>query len=342
MAKKSNIRRRTRKNSQESGSEAPAIKNGTKTTPSDDDDDAAPTLAVWWKGVAIIVVILAVIILFVWNFDNNNSAVVSEEASGRQSPSADSHDDSTSMDGSDYHVMQVLPHDVTAFTQGLTYFQGYLYETTGYHGKSQVRRVDPNTGQVLEAKKVDDQYFGEGVAHFIDKNGEACLIQLTWEEKTGFIYRISDLELLKTFHYETTNGQGWGITYDESKQEFIVSDGSSWLLFWDRDSLQEKKRVQVQLTRHEQGTTKTSPINHLNELEYYNGYVLSNVWYTNVILRIDPETGNVERIHHFDNIYKDRHEKADCFNGIALSEKTGELFVTGKWWPHLYRIKLFD
>jgi glutamine cyclotransferase len=77
-------------------------------------------------------------------------------------------------------------------------------------------------------------------------------------------------------------------------------------------------------------------------LEYYNGYVLSNVWYTNVILRIDPETGNVERIHRFDNIYKERHEKADCFNGIALSEKTGELFVTGKWWPHLYRIKLFD
>jgi glutamine cyclotransferase len=337
MTKKSNIRRRAPKNSQESGSEAPAKNDAmTKTTPS----DAAPTSA-WWKGAAITVVILAMIILFVWNVDNNNSAVVSEEASGKQSPSVDSHD-STSMDGSDYHVMQVLPHDITAFTQGLTYFRGYLYETTGNHGKSQVRRMDPNTGQVLEAKKVDDQYFGEGVTHFIDKNGEACLIQLTWEEKTGFIYRISDLEILKTFHYETTNGQGWGITYDESKREFIVSDGSSWLLFWDRDSLQEKKRVQVQLTRHEQDTIKTIPINHLNELEYYNGYVLSNVWYTNVILRIDPETGNVERIHHFDNIYKDRHEKADCFNGIALSEKTGELFVTGKWWPHLYRIKLFD
>ncbi len=122
--------------------------------------------------------------------------------------------------------MQVLPHDVTAFTQGLTYFQGYLYETTGNHGKSQVRRMDPNTGQVLEAKKVDDQYFGEGVAHFIDKRGEACLIQLTWEEKTGFIYRISDLELLKTFSYETTNGQGWGIRQSgdppSRKREFSI------------------------------------------------------------------------------------------------------------------------
>ena len=245
MAKKSNVRRRKPKNGPEN--------NGAKHTPSDGAPTVTSTLSstVWWKRAAVAVAMLAVIILFVFNGDINHTTPVSEEASDKQSRRrSQSHADhnrrdTSMMDGSDYQVLQVLTHDITAFTQGLTYYQGYLYETTGYHGQSQVRRMDPNTGQVLEAKNVDEKYFGEGVAHFIDKNDEACLIQLTWEEKTGFIYRISDLEILKTFSYETTNGQGWGITYDETKQEFIVSDGSAWLLFWDRDTLQEKRRVQV-------------------------------------------------------------------------------------------------
>lgn len=344
---KNNVRRRKRRQEHE---RAVGNKGGSQ----DNVDIKSSTLPMktrdWLKRniVAAVVLFTAILLLFVLFRDTSavqstDSNTGSQEDAARPAEQQQQEEDSrdTSMDGPDYQVLQVLPHDTTAFTQGLSYLNGYLYESTGYHGESQLRRIDPSNGQVLQSIDIDKQYFGEGLAHFVNTTtGEDCLIQLTWEEKTGFIYRASDFELLHQFSYETSTNQGWGITHDPQQNEFIVSDGSSFLHFWNADTLQETRRIQVTWAQYHEDGTKLIPIARLNELEYYQGNILANVWYVDAIVSIDPVTGNVERVYRFDNLYRERIEKADCFNGIALSDTEGELFVTGKWWPHLYRIKL--
>lgn len=249
----------------------------------------------------------------------------------------------TSMDGPDYKVLEVLPHDTSAFTQGLTYLNGYLYESTGYHGQSQIRRIDPTTGEVLASLNVDSNYFGEGLAHFVDGNGVDCLIHLTWQEETGFIYRASDFEILKTFSFTTFKREGWGITFDPINKEFIVSDGSQYLHVWDSETLQETRRIAVQMPQPTADGTFLQPIPYLNELEWYDkDTILANVWYTDVIVRINTSNGNVEKVYRFDNLYKERIAKADCFNGVAVTDTPRIVYVTGKWWPHLYKIQLLE
>ena len=350
MSKSSVRRRKRRQEGDEKDTWTRAPDNGNNTLSSSDGGGSKRTVL----AALVIVMTLIALALFAFrgaSYDTEVSHPSKVPSSSSTNAAVHTNTDTTlkqerdtSMDGDDYQVLQVLPHDTTAFTQGLTYSNGYLYESTGYHGQSQLRRIDPRTGQVLQYVQVDSQYFGEGLTHFTNKDGQECLIQLTWEEKTGFIYRSSDLQLLQEFTYETTNGQGWGITYNPEKQEFIVSDGSSWLHFWDRDTLQEKRRVQVKLQRQQQQDSQNVsilPIHHVNELEWDNtsGTILSNVWYTNVIIRIST-TGNVEHIYRFDNLYTERSDKADCFNGIALSDTPEELYVTGKYWPYMYRVKL--
>lgn len=239
--------------------------------------------------------------------------------------------------GEHYVVLEVLPHDQEAFTQGLTFWEGNLYEGTGMYGASWLRHVDPLSGKVLKQHSLGDKFFGEGIAHFVDEDGESCLIQLTWKEKYGFIYRIKDFELIREFTYNTTTGEGWGITYDSVDKEFVVSDGSSTLLFWDRDSLEEKRSITVQWKRND---GQTVPVRYINELEWDNGSILANVWYQNVLLRLSPLSGQIEQVFDFSSLYTNRTTKADCFNGVALTETRGQLYVTGKWWPHMYRVKL--
>ena len=254
--------------------------------------------------------------------------------------------------GDAYDVLATFPHDPKAFTQGLTYFGGTLYEGTGLNGKSELRELELGvgegvTGSVLRSTKLDEKYFGEGIAHYHDANGNERIIQITWQEQTGFIYDAKTFEVLKEFRYETKTNEGWGITYDDARHEFIVSDGSDFLFFWDRDTLEEKRRVQVTLRNlvsnnddDDEPEISTRPVQQINELEMVNGLVFANVWYQNVLIAIDPVNGQVVRVYDFTKLYTKRSPGADCFNGISVTEKQDELLVTGKNWPNMYRIRL--
>ena len=247
--------------------------------------------------------------------------------------------------GDHYVVLQVLPHDDQAFTQGLTYNNGTLWEGTGLNGQSELRRVDPDTGKVLQSHKLEGKYFGEGIAYFKDAEGNDRIIQITWKRKIGWIYDASTFEIIKEFTFATKTGEGWGITYNDDGKEFVVSDGSSFLFFWDRDTLEEKRRIEVIANV----PAKTNPqemkkehMVHMNELEWFHGTVLANIWYQDVLIRIDPTTGYVLHVYNFMDLYKDRVATADCFNGISVTDTKDELWVTGKQWPNMYRIKLLQ
>ena len=178
---------------------------------------------------------------------------------------------------------------------------------------------------------MDNSIFAEGMAYY----GEGSLIQITWKEKIGFIYDAKNLNVISNFTYSTTRDEGWGITYDESTDSFIVSDGSDMLHFWDRETLKETQRIQV---THRDGRI----VKNLNELEFWNGFVLSNVWYEDRIYVIDPTTGNITNDLDFSMLWprSQRSWKNDVFNGISVTDVDDELFVTGKKWPKIYRIQM--
>ena len=209
-----------------------------------------------------------------------------------------------------------------------------------------MRKLDPSDpSNALQSFDLSDKYFGEGITVFQDKDGNDKIIQLTWKERTGFIYDM-DFNVVKEFSYETTTSEGWGITYDERNTEFIVSDGSNILHFWDRDTLQETKRIPVHMYGDDSG--EKMELEWLNELEVVylekNGdaksFVLANVYGEDVLLQIDPEDGRVTNIHDFRQLYL-RKIQEDVFNGIAVSAEAADIvFVTGKNWPQLYKVKL--
>ncbi len=161
---------------------------------------------------------------------------------------------------------------------------GTLYESTGLNGQSSVRILDPVTGKMQKIVKMDSKYFGEGLTYYKGK-----LIQITWRSKTGFIYNASDLTIPpETFEFTTTKEEGWGLTYDQTSDELIVSDGSHYLHFWDPSTFKELRKVEV--------TRKSGePATNMNELEFWRGRVLANVWYQDTILVINPESGVVEK-----------------------------------------------
>ena len=182
--------------------------------------------------------------------------------------------------------------------QGLSYGDdGFIYETTGLNGQSKVRKINSTTFDVNLSVNVNSQYFGEGSAFYKDANGSSRLIVITWQSQTGFIYD-DKLQKLKDFTYKTTapGNEGWGITYDASKKEFIVSDGSKYLYFWDRDTLSVKRYVTV--TRLNGSEQK-----NLNELEYMGGLVCCNIWYSDTIICVDPLTG--KSIREYGMLYSD-------------------------------------
>ncbi|MCA9950187.1 MAG: glutaminyl-peptide cyclotransferase [Anaerolineales bacterium] len=222
-----------------------------------------------------------------------------------------------------YEVVNTYPHDVQAFTQGLVYTDATLFEGTGLHGKSSLRRVELTTGAVLQQHDLDAQYFGEGITSFNDQ-----LIQLTWQEQTGFVYDQATFDQLDTFSYPT---EGWGLTHDGT--HLIMSDGSDNLYFLDPETFAEVGRISVQ----DQGV----PIVDLNELEYINGEIFANVWYTNRIARINPQTGLVKSWVDLTGLLTpEEAEDANVLNGIAYDVTNDRLFVTGKLWPKLFEITL--
>jgi glutamine cyclotransferase len=223
-----------------------------------------------------------------------------------------------------FRVVNTYPHDPDAFTQGLVLHDGALYEGTGLWGESTLREVALETGTVLRSRPLEPQFFGEGITIFDDR-----IYQLTWQEQTGFVYDRATFEPLQTFNYPT---EGWGITHDGER--LIVSDGTSTIYFWDPETLQETGRITVRDHR--------GPVNRLNELEYVNGEIWANVWLTDLIARISPQTGDVLGYIDLTGLL-DRStltEQVDVLNGIAHDPATGRLFVTGKWWPALYEIEV--
>lgn len=232
----------------------------------------------------------------------------------------------------------VLYHDPSKFTQGLTYSKhsDTLFESYGLYGKSGLCRLDPVTGNQIKCVTMDKQYFAEGMQVYTDSNGKEKLIQLTWKSQTGFIYDGATLEEVDTFTFTTEKNEGWGICLDEEYKEFIVSDGSEYLHFWDVNTLVEKRRLKV---------TRMSglPAYQLNELEFVHGKVLANVWYEDVILVIDPLTGTCESEYDlsmlFPSVERDK-VRADVLNGISISKNDGVLYITGKKWDRMFTMTL--
>ncbi len=223
-----------------------------------------------------------------------------------------------------YEVVQAYPHDAQAFTQGLVYWDGFLYESTGLYGESSLRKVEVDTGRVVMQVDLPPQYFAEGLALWEDR-----LVQLTWQEGTGFIYDISDFSQTGQFTYPT---EGWGLTHDGER--LILSDGSDTLYFLDPDTFAFMDSVRV--TFEGEGVTR------LNELGFIDGQVFANIWQTDQIIRIDPSSGEVLGWIDLAGILPDdaRRPETDVLNGIAYDSKNNRLFITGKLWPFLYEIRL--
>jgi glutaminyl-peptide cyclotransferase len=220
-----------------------------------------------------------------------------------------------------YRVVRSYPHDRQAFTQGLVYRDGILYEGTGLNGRSGVRKVRLETGEVLQVRPLDDRYFGEGIAVMGDE-----IFQLTWQSEIGFVYDKATLEPRRTFRYA---GEGWGLTSDGKR--LIMSDGSATLRFLDPKTVRETGRVVV---RH-----AGVPVSNLNELEFIKGEIYANVWQTERIARIAPATGRVTAWIDLRGLLNSREAAGvDVLNGIAYDAAGDRLFVTGKLWPRIFEI----
>ena len=223
-----------------------------------------------------------------------------------------------------YRVINVYPHDRNAFTQGLVFENDFLYEGTGLHEKSSLRKVELATGSVIQMKELPRKFFGEGVTIY-----ENRIIQLTWRSHTGFVYDKESFALLQEFSYPM---EGWGITHDGS--HLIMSDGTSTLHFLDPHTFKEVDQITV--------TDANGLVSKLNELEYVKGEIYANVWPTERVAMIKPHTGQVSGWIDLSGLLRkeDYDTPMDVLNGIAYDEKDDRLFVTGKWWPTLFEIKL--
>jgi glutamine cyclotransferase len=221
-----------------------------------------------------------------------------------------------------YNVVNVYPHDEAAFTQGLAFEDGILYESTGRYGQSTLRRAELETGNITQIYDLPDEFFGEGITVFGDK-----IIQLTWRSNRGFVYDRNSFDLLQEFEYPT---EGWGITHNGSA--LIMSDGTATLYFLDPETFQNIGQVEVY---------DEEPVTLLNELEYIQGRVYANIWKEEKIVIINPETGHVTGWIELEGIRELANQvTGDMLNGIAYDTNEDRLFVTGKMWSKLFEIEL--
>lgn len=221
-------------------------------------------------------------------------------------------------------IAQSYAHDPQAFTQGLLYDNGFFYESTGLYGKSSLRKVEVSTGKVLQEKKIPSQYFAEGLVLW-----KGRLIQLTWRSHVGFVYDKNSFAQLATFSYPT---EGWGLTHDGS--HLIMSDGTATLRFLDPDSFKVVRTIEV----HDQ----KGPVDQLNELEMIRGEIWANVWRTNTIVKIDPQSGALTGVLNLRALTDSVAARAriDVLNGIAYDAAQNRVFITGKLWPTLFEIEV--
>ncbi|ALJ14356.1 glutaminyl-peptide cyclotransferase [Sphingopyxis macrogoltabida] len=225
-----------------------------------------------------------------------------------------------------YRIVQSYPHDTTSFTQGLFWDGDHLYEGTGQYGRSRVARLDLDTGKALAQTSLPADQFGEGIARWKDQ-----IIGVTWQNGIGHRWSIKDLKPLGNFTYA---GEGWGLT--TVGDQLVLSDGTSDLRFLDPETMTEQKRVTVRFGGR--------PISMINELEAIDGQVWANIWMTDFMVRIDPESGDVASLVDLSGLKADAGVSGDdsVLNGIAWDAKKKRLFVTGKYWPKLYEITLSD
>lgn len=221
-------------------------------------------------------------------------------------------------------ILHAYPHDQHAFTQGLVYVGGHLYESTGIEGQSTLREEDLETGRIQRMQLVSDKYFAEGLTDW--KN---TLIQLTWQSHVAFVYDRATFRILRTFHYD---GEGWGLTHDRTS--FILSDGTATLRFFDPDTFRPIRRITV--------TDHGKPITQLNELEFIHGEIYANVWHADRIARISPATGRVIGWIELKGLMpRDQLSSGEAvLNGIAYDAAHNRLFVTGKLWPKIFEIEV--
>jgi glutamine cyclotransferase len=223
-----------------------------------------------------------------------------------------------------YEIVSVYPHDPSAFTQGLIFREGFLFESTGLNGESSLRKVRLETGEVIQRLAIAPQHFAEGLTDV-----GTSLVQLTWQSNVGFVYDLSTFRMQRTFEYP---GEGWGLTRDEAR--LIMSDGTSSLRFLDPETLRETGRLTV--------TDGLQPVANLNELEMVKGELFANVWQTDQVVIISPQTGRVTGRVDLAGLLPpaDRMPPVDVLNGIAYDAERDRLFVTGKRWPRLFQIRL--
>jgi glutamine cyclotransferase len=226
-----------------------------------------------------------------------------------------------------YEVVRSFPHDPRAFTQGLIFRDGFFYEGTGLNGRSGIRQVKLETGEVLRIKPLAQEYFGEGIT---DWNGQ--ILQITWQSEVGFVYDLNTFEQKKTWTYK---GEGWGLTHDDTR--LIMSDGTAQLRFVDPATMKETSRISVR--------DASGPVDRLNELEYMDGEILANVWQTDRIARISPKDGRVTGWIDLSGLLTPAERGAveaagGVLNGIAYDAQAKRLFVTGKLWPRVFEIRL--
>ncbi|MBX7119827.1 MAG: glutaminyl-peptide cyclotransferase [Gemmatimonadaceae bacterium] len=222
----------------------------------------------------------------------------------------------------DFVVTRQYPHDVEAYTQGLLWQDGVLYESTGRYAHSELRRVDLATGRVLQRQALPNDRFGEGLALL-----DGVLYQLTWESGVAYSWDARTFAPRDSFTYV---GEGWGLATDGRK--LWMSDGSDSLRVLDPRTFRAERIVHVRLDGQ--------PVVRINELEWVDGVLLANVYETDRIVRIDPATGAVTRVYDFSALYPDRPPEVDVLNGISRAPVPGELLVTGKYWPTVYQVKL--
>lgn len=223
-----------------------------------------------------------------------------------------------------YEIVNSFPHDIKAYTQGLIYDNGYFYESTGQYGESSLRKVKPETGEVIKNISLGRELFGEGLCIFEDR-----LYQLTWKNRVGFVYEKETMRLLNKIYYHT---EGWGLTTDGKK--LIMSDGSHHIYFLDPVYFTEISRLEIYDNK--------GPVSNLNELEMVNGVVYANLFGTDEIAIFSPHTGKVHGYINLSGILPAQfsHRGIDVLNGIAYDSKNDRLFVTGKYWPRLFEIRI--
>ena len=224
-----------------------------------------------------------------------------------------------------YQVVHTYPHDTQAFTEGLFYLNGFLYESTGLERQSTIRKVRLETGEVVQKIDVPPQYFGEGIV-----NWKQHLVSLTWKSGVGFVYDLATLKVQRRFSYP---GEGWALTQDGTR--LIMSDGTPELRFLDPVSLKETGRISV--------TYNGTPISSINELEWVKGRIYANVWHTNLLVIIDPTSGIVTGVVNLAGLLSPSEQPPGpdgVLNGIAYDAQHDRLFVTGKNWSKLFEIRV--